>query len=142
MLGESLAALQGIGDLHRATLPLQHLGYVAYLQGEYVKAESLLQQALLIARDVHYPRGSAAALNVPGKVTHVAGEAETARSYLHEALSIATMIRAWPLVIDTHESISRLRTSGSSDEGTDCQVHIQRLLPGLSDAMKRHPEHC
>jgi hypothetical protein len=64
------------------------LGFVAFLQGEYSRARSQLEEGLALFRMMGSQRGMALGLLFLGLLAFAQGEAGTARSQLEESLAL------------------------------------------------------
>jgi tetratricopeptide (TPR) repeat protein len=105
------------------------MGYVAYLQGDYALAHRLLRETLAICREIDHRRAYASALNALGRLALEIEEVGEAWSYLSEALTTATQIRARPLMLDILENMAEARVA---------QGQLESAL-GILSVVLNHP---
>ncbi len=64
-------------------------GWLAFVQGEYRRAEALYQESLELYRELHDPRGMASALEQLGAIASWLGDAPLATTLLEESLALS-----------------------------------------------------
>jgi tetratricopeptide (TPR) repeat protein len=87
-LGSALSATEALGRTSMKAKALNGAGVLAWSQGDYVSARTLLEEALAIRRKLGDRRGIAASLNNLGNVTYSQGDYALARTLYEEALAI------------------------------------------------------
>jgi tetratricopeptide (TPR) repeat protein len=85
---ESLAIFQAQGAEGEAGLPLQGLGYLAYMQGDNGQARQYLEASLAAFEQANQPAGTAAALNTLAQVARRQGEFQEASEVCRQGLEI------------------------------------------------------
>jgi tetratricopeptide (TPR) repeat protein len=85
---QSLELFQAQGAENEMGLPLQGLGYLAYMQGDNSQARQYLQASLAAFAGADQPGGSAAALNTLAQVARWQGEFQEASELCRQGLKI------------------------------------------------------
>jgi uncharacterized protein HemY len=84
-----LTQFSELGDRRLISMPLGHLGRVAFYQGDYERARRLLEESLNISRELQFQEGIAKRLGYLGRLAIKQGDFMEARDLLRE--SILTM---------------------------------------------------
>lgn len=85
---QSLALFKAQGAENETGLPLQGLGYLAYMQGDNSQARQHLQASLAAFAGTNQPGGTAAALNTLAQVARRQGEFQEAGEVCRQGLEI------------------------------------------------------
>ncbi len=96
---ESLALFRKVGDLQWSASPLISLGRLACVEGEYVRARAMVEEALVIRRQNELDnRSLAIALNSLGEIDRCEGNAIGAAPLFEEALRYGRVLGDEPII--------------------------------------------
>jgi tetratricopeptide (TPR) repeat protein len=96
---ESLALFRKVGDLQWSASPLISLGRLACVEGDYVRARALVEEALMIRRQNELDnRSLAIALDSLGEIDRCEGNAVGATQLFEEALRYGRVLGDDPII--------------------------------------------
>ena len=112
---ESLAICHMLNFEAGAALVLNNLGLVAEAQEEREKAYRLYQQAFESSQTSHTRWARAASLQNLGRISLALGQPQRGRSYLRQALELATIAEIIPLMLDIMLDVAHYLEANEQD---------------------------
>jgi predicted ATPase/DNA-binding CsgD family transcriptional regulator len=109
-LERALSGDEGIEAYVRAKA-LIAAGHLAYIQGDYVRAEPLCKESLSLYRELEDQPGVAFSLSLLGSVAWTQGNMADARNLTEEALAIAMQVDAMEVAANSYFSLGLVSSS-------------------------------
>jgi tetratricopeptide (TPR) repeat protein len=87
-LEEAMAVFKDINDQRGVVLSMRSLGWVAFKQGDYLKAKLTFEEGLSLCREMGYQEGTANYINSLGYLASMLGNYEEAKNLHQECIGI------------------------------------------------------
>jgi hypothetical protein len=131
-----LKGLRELGAKQDAGVALRHLGRVALLQGNFVRAEMLLEESLQLLREIGTKADIAGALHTMGMVKHAQGDQARAHTLFRESLVIRQELRDQAGIAECIEGIAALAVGKEQGGKGTLDARRAALLFGAAAALR------